>query len=159
MIVAKMTTRAACSLRLLRGIFVGMVVRAERLCRARNRRERSAPAPNGGSPCPCQDRETSPAPAFEGLAQRWPCLPALAALYVGELLSVKDQEAYENHFMSCPECVAEVEVWRAFMTGLRGLHELRFGTAADVLADRGTHMSDKSKSLRDALPDSVRKAG
>jgi hypothetical protein len=141
---------------LLRQILVGLLAQSD-VRRAYNRKERSAPAPKGGSSCQCQDREPSPAPAFEGLARRWPCRPALAALYVGELLSDKDQEAFEIHFMGCLECVAEVELWRAVAGELRRIDLVQFVTAADVLADLDQRTGDKR--LRVARPDSMRKAG
>jgi hypothetical protein len=157
--VSKGKTRAlaARGRRLLRQIFIGLLAQADVLCRAYNRKESSAPASKGGSSCQCQDREPSPAPAFGGLARRWPCLPALAALYVGELLSDEDQEAYEIHFMRCTECVAEVELWRGIASELRRVDDVEFVTAADVLTDLDKRMGDMR--LRVTLPDSMRKAG
>lgn len=120
--------------RLLRQILVGLLAPAD-VRRAYNRKESSALAP-----------------AFEGLARLWPCRPALAALYVGELLSDKDQEAFEIHFMSCLECVAEVELWRAVAGELRRVDLAQFATTADVLADL-------DQRLRGARQNSMRKAG
>lgn len=143
--------------RRLRQVLVVLLVQANVRRSLHNRKESSAPASKGRSTCQCQDREPSPTPAFEGLARRWPCLPALAALYVGELLSDKDQHAFEIHFMGCSECVAEVEVWRVIAAELRRVDEAHFVTAADVLADLDKRMGDRR--LRVALPDSMRKAG
>jgi hypothetical protein len=36
-----------------------------------------------------------------------------AAAYVADGLDARTQEAFELHMMSCPECVGDVEIWRA----------------------------------------------
>lgn len=36
-----------------------------------------------------------------------------AAAYVADGLDAKTQEAFELHMMACPECVGDVEIWRA----------------------------------------------
>jgi anti-sigma factor RsiW len=41
-----------------------------------------------------------------------------AAAYVADSLDPQTQEAFELHMMSCPECVGEVESWRALKANL-----------------------------------------
>jgi len=41
-----------------------------------------------------------------------------AASYVADQLDPQEQEAFELHMMSCPECVGEVESWRAIQDNL-----------------------------------------
>jgi hypothetical protein len=41
-----------------------------------------------------------------------------AASYVADTLDPQTQEAFELHMMSCPECVGEVESWRALKANL-----------------------------------------
>jgi len=43
-----------------------------------------------------------------------------AASYVAAQLDPQEQEAFELHMMSCPECVGEVESWRAIQQSLPG---------------------------------------
>jgi anti-sigma factor RsiW len=46
-------------------------------------------------------------------------LTALAATYVGGELPGSAEQAYEEHFMDCEDCLCAVEVWRAMVQGLR----------------------------------------
>ncbi len=41
-----------------------------------------------------------------------------AAAYVADALDQEIQEAFELHMMTCPDCVEEVEGWRAIKSGL-----------------------------------------
>jgi hypothetical protein len=46
-------------------------------------------------------------------------LATLAASYVGGELPGSAEQAYEEHFMDCEDCLCAVEVWRAMVQGLR----------------------------------------
>jgi hypothetical protein len=60
-----------------------------------------------------------------------------AASYVAAQLDPQEQEAFELHMMSCPECVGEVESWRVIQQGLPGARprELEIAAAAASRAD------------------------
>jgi hypothetical protein len=73
-----------------------------------------------------------------------------AAAYVADALDARTQEAFELHMMSCPECVGDVEIWRAMKRTLpRELPE------ADVPAV----ISARKQTMRWRLAASVAIAG
>src|SRR5690348_2840455 len=58
-----------------------------------------------------------------------------AAAYVADGLDENTQEAFELHMMRCPDCVEDVEVWRAIKLEMPAQTK-RYGTVA---RQRGTH--------------------
>jgi hypothetical protein len=46
-------------------------------------------------------------------------LTRLAASYVGGEFQGSAEQAYEEHYMDCEDCLCAVEVWRAMVQGLR----------------------------------------
>ncbi|HUK01881.1 MAG TPA: zf-HC2 domain-containing protein [Steroidobacteraceae bacterium] len=74
-----------------------------------------------------------------------------AAAYVADGLDPHIQEAFELHLMSCPECVNEVESWRAIKEGL--IHEGREpAEAAARVAAAGTHAAAPASRTPVAAP-------
>ncbi len=57
-----------------------------------------------------------------------------AAVYVADGLDPPTQEAFEMHMMACPECVEDVETWRAIKINIPA--RVRPATAASAAARR-----------------------
>ena len=69
-----------------------------------------------------------------------------AAAYVADGLDPKTQEAFELHLLSCPECVDEVESWRA----------IKHSLLRDVDTTEGNHSAEQRQSDAATAPGRAR---
>jgi len=64
-----------------------------------------------------------------------------AAVYVADGLDAPTQEAFEMHMMDCPECIEDVETWRAIKVNIPSRVRL---ANAGVHGSRSARRSDRA---------------
>jgi len=71
-----------------------------------------------------------------------------AAIYVADGLDERELEHFELHMMSCAECTADVETWRAIKTHMPAERDVREPEVAPAVAASSSHRSAPSQMWR-----------